>query len=68
MANRRPFHIAHIVPVFSLNKMTQCKAGNPSFKWTSLYNKKKERKESPLKRDFLRKQRKVELVSTHTSA
>jgi len=57
--------MAHITPVFSLNKMTQCKVGNPNIKWTY---KKKERKESPLKKDFSWKQEKVELISTHTNA
>jgi len=32
--------------------MLYCKAGNPNVKWTFSYYKKKERKESPLKKDF----------------
>jgi len=44
--------MAHGGPIFSLNKITQYKDGNPNIKWNFLYYKKKERKESPLKKDF----------------
>jgi len=34
MANGGPFHVVRRVLVFSLNKMTQCKVGNPNIKRT----------------------------------
>jgi len=66
--NGGPFHMARTMLVFSLNKMTLCKVGNPNVKWTFSYYKMNERKESPLKKKFSWKQGKVEVISTHTNA
>jgi len=42
--NGGPFHKALEFPFFSLEKLTQCKAGNPNIKWTFPHKKTKEQK------------------------
>jgi len=47
--NGGPFYEALEVLVLSLEKLPQCKVGNPNVKWIFSYYKKKERRESTLK-------------------
>jgi len=62
--NGGAFHKGEEVLVYSLKKLIQCKAGNFNVKWTIPHYKRKRKRNLYLKKGFLLKHMKVELIGT----